>query len=161
MRRHIHIRTVNRLNNGFYPEWTELSATVVISVRPSARGNGFPEGLKLIIERCSYYKGSVQRWKLKWNERPTRWASLLADHNANLHVYTSVTRFVSRHWILLISQLSDLILGISDYKDFLQLQAPSKNYLQILERKKLLNKWNQNITLFITDILHLLTMHDD
>jgi len=45
---------------------------VVISVRPSARGNGFPEGLKLITERCSYYKGSAQRWKLKWNELPRR-----------------------------------------------------------------------------------------
>lgn len=26
----------------------------MISVGPNARGNGFPEGLKLIIERCSY-----------------------------------------------------------------------------------------------------------
>lgn len=80
---------------------------VVISVRPSARGNGFPEGLKLIIERCSYYKGSAQRWKLKWNERLRRWGLLLPGRNENLHVYTSVMGFVSQRWTLLIPQADE------------------------------------------------------
>jgi len=79
----------------------------VISVRLSARGNGFPEGLKLIIERCSYYKGSVLHWEPRWNEPMRGWALLLADRSANLHVYTSVMGFVIRHWTLLISETAE------------------------------------------------------
>lgn len=105
---------------------------IVISVRPSARDNGFPEGLKLIIERCSYYKGSVQH--IESQSGMSDWEGGPCYLQVAMRIYTFIRllRGLCRPALNVIdirlSSEIDLILGIPSYKSSLWLHALSKDY---------------------------------